>query len=80
MEFRARLNQTSSREEAVPIFKDAVVELDKYGLLPSGMSVERVQKLITDKSTTRDPIDTPVDHNILSEHENNRYIHASRIR
>jgi len=47
VEFRARLNQTSTREEAVPIFKDAVVELDKYGLLPKGMSVERAQKLVT---------------------------------
>jgi hypothetical protein len=47
VEFRARLNQTSTREEAVPIFKDAVVELDKYGLLPRGMSVERAQKLFT---------------------------------
>jgi len=47
VEFRARLNQTSTREEAVPIFKDAVVELYKYGLLPRGMSVERAQKLVT---------------------------------
>ncbi len=47
VEFRARLNQTSTREEAVPIFKDAVVELDKYGLLPKGMSVERAQRLVT---------------------------------
>jgi hypothetical protein len=46
VDFRARLNQTTTREEAVPIFKDAVVELDKYGLLPKGMSVEQVQKLI----------------------------------
>jgi hypothetical protein len=46
VEFRARLNQTSTRGEAVPIFKDAVVELDKYGLLPKGMSVERAQMLI----------------------------------
>jgi hypothetical protein len=45
--FRARLNQTTTREEAVPIFKDAVVELDKYGLLPRGLSVERAQKLVT---------------------------------
>jgi hypothetical protein len=41
VEFRARLNQTTTREEAVPIFKEAVVELDKYGLLPKGMSVEK---------------------------------------
>jgi hypothetical protein len=47
VEFRARLNKTSTREEAVPIFKDAVVELDKYGLLPKGMSIERAQKLVT---------------------------------
>jgi hypothetical protein len=37
VEFRARLNQTTTREEAVPLFKEAVVELDKYGLLPKGM-------------------------------------------
>jgi hypothetical protein len=46
VEFRARLNQTSTRDEAVPIFKEAVVELDKYGLLPRGMSVEQAQKLV----------------------------------
>jgi hypothetical protein len=46
VEFRARLNQTTTREEAVPIFKEAVVELDKYGLLPHGMSVERAQKFV----------------------------------
>src|SRR5512136_535216 len=46
VEFRARLNQTSTREEAVPIFKDAVVELETYGLLPKGMSVEMLQEVI----------------------------------
>ena len=45
-EFRTKLNQTTTREEAVPIFKDAVVELNKYGLLPRGMSVERAQRLV----------------------------------
>jgi hypothetical protein len=45
-EFRARLNQTSTREEAIPIFKEAVVELDKYGLLPKGISVQHAQKLV----------------------------------
>jgi len=47
VELRARLNQTSTREEAVPIFKEAVVELNKYGLLPKGMSVEKAQRLVT---------------------------------
>jgi hypothetical protein len=46
VDFRERLNQTSTREEAIPIFKEAVVELDKYGLLPRGMSVEKAQKLV----------------------------------
>ena len=46
VDFRARLNQTTTREEAVPIFKEAVVELNKYGLLPKGMSVEAAQKLV----------------------------------
>jgi hypothetical protein len=49
VEFRARLNQTSTREEAVPIFKDAVVELDKYGLL-GGLSVEKAQMLVVGPS------------------------------
>jgi hypothetical protein len=46
IDFRARLNKTTTRGEAVPIFKEAVVELNKYGLLPKGMSVERAQKLV----------------------------------
>jgi len=50
VEFRARLNQTTTREEAVLIFKEAVVELDKYGLLPKGMSVERAQKLVSQQN------------------------------
>jgi len=47
VEFRARLNQTTTREDAIPIFKDAVVELDKYGLLPKGMSVNQAFRLLT---------------------------------
>jgi hypothetical protein len=46
VDFRARLNQTTTREEAVPLFKDAVMELDKYGLLPKRMSIEQAQKLV----------------------------------
>jgi len=49
VDFRARLNQTTTRDETVPIFKEAVVELDKYGLLPRGMSVEQVQRLVIGK-------------------------------
>ena len=46
VEFRARLNQTSTRDEAVPIFKEAVVELYNYGLLPSGMSAKQAQRVV----------------------------------
>jgi len=46
IDFRERLNQTTTREEAVPLFKEAVVELNKYGLLPKGMNVEQAQKLV----------------------------------
>jgi hypothetical protein len=53
VDFRARLNKTTTREEAVPIFKEAVVELDKYGLLPKGMSVEQVQRLVTRDSQNK---------------------------
>jgi len=53
VEFRARLNTTTTREEAVPIFKEAVVELNKYGLLPKGMSVERAQKLVTGQNQNK---------------------------
>jgi hypothetical protein len=44
--FRAKLNQTTTQEKAIPIFKKAVVELNKYGLLPKGMSVEQAQRLV----------------------------------
>jgi hypothetical protein len=54
VEFRARLNQTSTRAEAIPIFKEAVVELNKYGLLSKGMNLERAQRLIIGPS--RNPI------------------------
>ncbi len=48
----ARLNQTTTRDEAVPIFKEAVVELHKYGLLPKGMSITRAQRLVTGSVAT----------------------------
>jgi hypothetical protein len=67
VEFRARLNQTSTREEAIPLFKEAVVELDKYRLLPKGMSVEQIQRLIIRNVVQKQKIsrilDTSVRHN-----------------
>ncbi|MBN1280366.1 MAG: hypothetical protein JXA00_01820 [Candidatus Thermoplasmatota archaeon] len=46
VELRARLNTTTSREEAVSIFNEAVMELETYGLLPQGLSVEQAQALV----------------------------------
>ncbi|UCD13228.1 MAG: hypothetical protein JSW60_06630 [Thermoplasmatales archaeon] len=43
---REQLNASETREEAEEIFKEAVVELDKYGLL-GGLSVEQAQRLVT---------------------------------
>jgi hypothetical protein len=43
---REQLNTTESRQEAEEIFKDAVVELDKYGLL-GGLGVKQAQRLVT---------------------------------
>jgi hypothetical protein len=45
-EFREQLNTTTTREEAIPIFNDVINELNKYGLLPKGMSIEQAQKLV----------------------------------
>jgi hypothetical protein len=47
VEFRAQLNQTTTREQAAPLFKEAILELNKYGLLPKGMSVKNAQKFVT---------------------------------
>jgi len=41
-----QLSEVETREEAEVIFKDAVVELDKYGLL-GGLSVRQAQRLVT---------------------------------
>ncbi len=35
-----KMNNATSREESVRIYHDAIIELDKYGLLPQGMTIE----------------------------------------
>lgn len=47
VEFRARMNQTSTWEEVVPLFKEAVIELNTYGLLPKEMNTKQAQNLVT---------------------------------
>ncbi|MCK4829030.1 hypothetical protein KA005_75605, partial [bacterium] len=42
-----RLDNVETREASIKIMNEAVVEFDKYGLLPEGMSVRQVQWLVT---------------------------------
>ena len=42
---RAQLNNAESREKVVEIFKKAIIELDKYGLL-DGLSGKQLQRLV----------------------------------
>ena len=44
-EIKAALDNIETREEAVEIFDEAIVELDKYGLL-GGLSIEQARKLV----------------------------------
>jgi hypothetical protein len=72
-EFREKLNKTTSRDEAVPIFKEAVVELNKYGLLPKGMNVEQGQKLVTGLFQNKNvmKLEEKLLHNYLFVFDNN---------
>jgi hypothetical protein len=45
-ELGARLNTTTSKNEVVPLFKQAVVKLNEFGVLPRGMSVGQAQRLV----------------------------------
>lgn len=51
-EFREQLNHTNTLEDTIILFKDVVVELNKYGLLPKDMSIEQTQRLVTGRYST----------------------------
>ena len=51
VDFRARLNQTTTQQAAVPIFEEALAELNTYGLLPKGMTVEQAQRIVVREQT-----------------------------
>jgi len=46
-DMKERLNVTTSQDEAVILFNEAVAEINKYGLLPDGMSVRQAQMLVS---------------------------------
>lgn len=45
--FREQLNKMTTKEEAITLFKEVMIELDKYGLLPKGMDVIQAQKFVS---------------------------------
>ena len=49
-----RLNKTETREESEEIFKEAVIKLDKYGLL-GDLSIKQAQKLVTGEKSFYNP-------------------------
>jgi len=44
--FHARLDNVTTREEAIPLYKEAIGELDRYHLLPPGMSPQQAERLV----------------------------------
>ena len=48
-DIKVKLERVKTREEAIPIYNEAVVLLNNYGLLPKEMSVKEAQNLVTGK-------------------------------
>lgn len=47
VEFRAQLNRTTTQGETAYIFREAIAELDTYGLLPVGLTLKQAQQIVT---------------------------------
>ncbi len=45
-DFEARLNQTTTRVEVIALYKEAIVELNNYGLLPNGLNIPLAERLV----------------------------------
>lgn len=45
-DFDARLNQTTTKEEVIVLYKEAIIELNDYGLLPKGLSIPLAERLV----------------------------------
>ena len=79
-EIHERLNEVETREEAEEIFKKAAMELNQYGLLPKGMSVEQAQKLVAGEYSKDKglPIFEKVSHeNSIQENQDNFFCFVS---
>jgi len=70
-EIKERLGKVETREEAVEILNEAIVELDKFGLL-GRLSIKQAQRLVTDRY--QNPLTTKLlekmNHRPLEENEN----------
>jgi hypothetical protein len=45
-DFDARLKQTKTKEEVIVLYKEAIIELNNYGLLPKGLSIPLAERLV----------------------------------
>jgi hypothetical protein len=46
-ELKIKLETITTKQEALTLFKEAIVELNEHGLLPKGVNVRQAQRLIT---------------------------------
>jgi hypothetical protein len=46
-ELKLKLDKVTTKQEALVLINEAIVDLNKYGLLPKGMSVRQAQRLVT---------------------------------
>jgi hypothetical protein len=47
LDFRTQLNKISTREDTINLFREAVIQLHTYGLLPKDTNIEEIQRLVT---------------------------------
>jgi len=46
-DLKVKLDTVTTKQEALVLFKEVIVELNEHGLLPKGMTVKRAQRLVT---------------------------------
>lgn len=46
-ELRVKLDKVTTKQEALVLFKETIIELHNQGLLPKGMSIQQAQRLVT---------------------------------
>jgi hypothetical protein len=54
IDLKEKIYKTTTKKEAIPLFKEAIVKLNCYGLLPKGMNISQAQNLVTGKGILND--------------------------